>query len=231
MRLTSACWCALALALAAPARAQSGSAPRPAGEERVPNFLGATGLLLVPSAYLQRDRQLSAHVGFASEFVSGGAILGLRDRLELGVSGVDTDEGFAGGNSGALANAKLNLVQETLKLPAFSVGVMDAFDTLDQDPAWYAVVSKYVIGYFVEGLTGQDVALKLHLGYGSGIYGKELFTGGELFFNERLAGIAEVADGSFNLGGRYHAHRWTATIALFDLEHVGGGLVYTMAFR
>jgi hypothetical protein len=226
-------WLALALTLApaASAGAQSGPAPRPAGEDRVPNFLGATGLLLVPSADLQRDRQLSAHVAGTSGIVGGGILVGVRNRLEIGVTGVDADEEFAGGHHGTLANAKLNLFRETLKLPAVSVGVIDAFDALDRNPGWYVVASKYVIRYFVQGITGQDIALKLHLGYGGGIYDKELFTGAELFFRGHLAGLAEYANGEVNLGGRYHARHWAATIAVFDLEHLGGGIVYTSAFR
>src|SRR2546430_604890 len=54
----------LILAVASVARA--GPAPRPAGEERVPNFLGATGLLLIPSAYVQRNRQADAGRSCAS---------------------------------------------------------------------------------------------------------------------------------------------------------------------
>lgn len=227
MRIPSVFSFALALALAAPARAQSGSSPRPTGEARVPNFLGATGLLFVPSAYLQRDRQLSAHISGTSGLVGGGILLGVRNQLEIGVAGVDEEDG----DSGVLANAKLGLLQETLKLPALSAGVIDGLDTLDQGADWYVVASKYVIGYFVQGLTGQDIALKLHLGYGGGIYDNELFAGAELFLRGPLTGIAEYAKGEVNLGGRYHARHWTATIALFDLDRVGGGIVYTTAFR
>jgi hypothetical protein len=163
--------------------------------------------------------------------VVSGIVAGVRNRLEIGVTGVDADEEFAGGDSGLLANAKLILLTGTLKLPAVSVGVIDAFDALDQHPGWYVVASKYIIRYFVQGLTGQDVALKLHLGYGGGIYDKELFAGAELFFRGPLAGMAEYANGEVNLGGRYHARHWTATLTVFDLEHLGGGIVYSAAFR
>jgi hypothetical protein len=233
MRMPSLPWLALALTLALAARvsAQTGGVPRPTGEARVPNFLGATGLLLVPSAYLQKDRQLSAHVGGTSDFLGGGAVLGFANRLEIGVAGVDADAGVAGGESGILANAKLGVLQETLTMPALSVGVIDAFDALDRDASWYVVASKYVIGYFVQGLTGQQIAAKLHLGYGGGLYDQEIFAGAELFLRGPLSGMAEVANGEVNLGGRYHARHWTATVALFDFDQIGGEVVYTMAFR
>jgi hypothetical protein len=221
----------LVLVLAAPSMARAEPPARPAGEERVPNLLGATGLLLVPSAYLQRDRQLSAFVGGTSEFVVGGVAAGIHNRLELSVVGVDGEDGFADGSSGVLANAKLSLKKETLTLPAFSVGIIDAFDTLNQHPNWYLVASKYVIPYFVEGLTGQGLALKLHVGYGDGIYDQELFLGAELFFRAPVSGIVEYANGDFSVGGRYHGRRWSATIGLLDLQRVGGRIAYTVVLR
>jgi hypothetical protein len=221
----------LVLVLAAPSMARAAPPARPAGEERVPNLLGASGLLLTPSAYLQRDRQLSAFVGGTSESVVGGVAAGIRDRLELSVVGIDGEDGFADGSSGVLANAKLSLKQETLTLPAFSVGIIDAFDTLDRHPSWYLVASKYVIPYFVEGLTGQKLALKLHVGYGGGIYDQELFAGAELFFRGPLAGMVEYANGDINIGGRYRARRWRVTVGLLDLQRVGGGIAYTVALR
>jgi hypothetical protein len=233
----------LILILAVSSVARAGPAPRPAGEERVPNFLGATGLLLIPSAYVPRDRQadagrscasplpVTAFVAGISDSVVGGVVAGIRNRLELSVAGVDSEGEFADERSGVLANAKLSLVKETLTLPAFSVGVIDAFDTLDQHPSWYVVASKYLIPYFVQAVSGQDLALKLHLGFGGGIYNEELFAGAELFFRAPLAVMAEYASGELNIGGRYHARRWSATIGMFDFRHIGGGIAYTVAFR
>jgi hypothetical protein len=221
----------LILILAVPSVARAGPAPRPAGEERVPNFLGATGLLLVPSAYIQRDRQVTGFVAGTSDSVAGGFVAGIRNRLELSLAGVDAEDDLPDERSGVLANAKLSLVKETLTLPALSVGVIDAFDTLASHASWYVVASKYVIPYFVQGLTGQDLALKLHLGFGGGIYDEELFAGAELFFRAPLAVIAEYANGELNIGGRCHARRWSATIGLFDFQHIGGGIAYTAALR
>jgi hypothetical protein len=221
----------LVLVLAAPTMARAEPPARPAGEERVPNLLGATGLLLIPSAYLQRDRQLSAFVAGTSDSVVGGVAAGIRNRLELSVVGVDVEDTLADGSSGVLANAKLSLKKETLTLPAFSAGIIDAFDTLDQHPSWYLVASKYVIPYFVEGLTGQKLALKLHAGYGGGIYDQEPFAGAELFFRGPIAGMVEYANGEINIGGQYYAGRWRVTIGLLDLQRVGGGIAYTLALR
>ena len=43
--------------------------------------------------------------------------------------------------------------------------------------------------------------------------------------------MVEYTNGQFNIGGRYHARRWSATIGLLDLQRVGGGIAYTAALR
>jgi hypothetical protein len=99
----------LVLILVAASTARAAPAPRPADEDRVPNVLGTTGLLLIPSAYLQRDRQISISVAGTSDSVAGGIVAGMRNQLELSVTGVDAEDGFADGRSGVLANAKLSM--------------------------------------------------------------------------------------------------------------------------
>src|SRR5207245_91379 len=116
-------------------------------------------------------------------------------------------------------------------LPALSVGATDAFDALDEGRSWYVVASKYLIGYFAEALTGKEVALKLHLGYGGGIYDRQVFAGTELFFAKNVTAMAEYAHGDVNVGSRFHAGRFSATVGLFDFRHVGGGIGYTVALR
>src|SRR5438094_9087560 len=83
----------LILVLIASSMARAEPPARPAAEDPVPNLLGATGLLLIPSAYLQRDHQLSAFVAGTSDSVVGGVTVGARNRLELSVMGLDTEGG------------------------------------------------------------------------------------------------------------------------------------------
>jgi hypothetical protein len=219
------------LVLAKPALAQGELYARPIGEARVPNLLGATGLLLTPSAYVQRDRQISAFLGGNHDFVAGGVSAGLCDRLELGLTALDGSDRFTDGDAHLLADAKLSLLRETLILPALSVGVVDAFDALNKGAGWYLVTSKYLIGYLSEAVTGQKVALKLHVGYGGGIYDEEFFAGAELFFPRALSAMAEYTNGKFNFGGRFHTRGIAATLALFDFDHVGGSIRYSVTIR
>jgi hypothetical protein len=222
---------ALALALSAPALAQTTAASRPIEEVRAPNFLGATGLLLIPSAFIQRDRELSAFVAGSADFVAGGAVMGIGHRLEVGATGLNGENAFVRRGSRFVGNARLSLFQETLLRPAFSVGVVDAFAALNRGPSWYLVTSKSVIRYFVRALTRRELAVKLHLGYGGGLYDRELFGGAELFLPGPLSAMAEVSDGKINVGGRVSVGGFRVTLGLFDLAHVGGGVSYTASLR
>jgi hypothetical protein len=220
----------LALALPVAAGAQTADS-RPDDEARVPNFLGATGLLLIPSAFIQRDRQFSVFVAGSTDFAGGGAVGGIGSRLEVGAAALNGENAFARRGTRFAGNAKLNLAKETLLRPAFSLGVTDAFAALNRGPSWYLVTSKSLIRYFIQALTRQRLALKLHLGYGGGLYDRELFGGAELFLPGSLSALAEVSAGKINAGGRFTRGGLRATLGLFDLARVGGGVSYTAVFR
>lgn len=220
--------CLLPLAASAPAKAQDPvPVARPSSEARVPNFLGATGLLLAPSAYVQEPGAITPFFSGESRFVAGGVVAGVVDRLEVSGTILGGDNGFAGNDTEFLANAKFQLLKETPNLPAFSVGVIDAFSQLPGDPSWYVVASKY----FTRADTEQRFALKGHIGYGGGIYDQDLFAGAELVFDRKLSALAEFVNDDFNLGARYQQGAFGATIGLFDFSQLGGGVSYTFRLR
>jgi len=69
------------------------------------------------------------------------------------------------------------------------------------------------------------------VGYGGGLYRQEAFGGVELFFPGSLSALAEVSAGRINAGGRISLGSFQATLGLFDLSRVGGGLSYTASWR
>src|SRR5437588_10007660 len=117
MGMSRAGLCFVVLALVQPALAEGGPAARPAAEVRVPNFLGATGLLLTPTAYVQRDREISAFGAGSPDLVAGGIEAGIRNRFEAGAGVIHRREGIGDGRTKLLGNARLNLFRETLTLP------------------------------------------------------------------------------------------------------------------
>lgn len=216
---------ALTLALAAPAFAQNDvdTEARTNTEARVPNFFGSTGLFTTPSAYTQRNNSGAVYFAGTEDLIGGGAVVGLGDRFEIGASVLDID----GGDTEVLLNAKFNLLKETNQLPAISVGVIDAFDSLDLDQSWFVVASKY----FTRADTDQDFALKGHVGFGGGIYDEEIFAGAELFFGRNLSAVAEYVNGNFNIGGRVNYRGWTGSLVFFDVSDIGGQIAYHATLR
>lgn len=215
----------LTMAVAAPGFAQDiEPIERPASEDRTPNFVGATGLLLLPSAYVQERSAVSAFIYGSDNFITGGAVAGVLDKLEIGGTVLDPD----GGSTEFLLNGKFQLIREEGSTPAIAVGVVDVLDELGGDPSWYVVASKY----FTRAQTEQRFAVKGHLGFGGGsLYDEEIFAGAELVLDQRWSGIAEYVNSDFNVGVRFAKEGFAATLALFDLDDFGGGVSYSFRFN
>src|SRR4051794_9327560 len=103
----------LCLALLAAVPASAGPALTPAASSaataRVPNFLGSTGLMYAPSAYVQGNRDGSVFLAGSGDFFAFGALVGITDRFELGIGGLDPDHG----STDVLLNAKLQVLKES----------------------------------------------------------------------------------------------------------------------
>src|SRR5439155_4208323 len=141
-----------------------------------------------------------------------------------------------GADSRVLVNAKVKLLKESLLIPGVAVGAVDIFDTLNQGASWYVVGSK---GFpkFIPAIGG----LKLHAGYGGGLYGDRPFVGGELnlwtpldlipLTHPHFSALAELVHDKVNVGLRGQFRGFSATVALFDFDNVGGGISYTTGLR
>lgn len=210
---------ALLLGLSAPAHA-------------TPNFLGVSGLLNTPSAYTVGSNQAGAYFSATPDYTAGGVLAGIGNRFEVGVTvlGFDTS---GRSDTNVLANAKFALLREKGPLPAVAVGVTDAFDSLNIDPSWYLVASKDLTK--ILGVTG--LPLRVHAGYGGGLYNDRPFFGAELGLGTPLdllpvthphfSAIAEYQDEDVNLGLRGSWKGLSGTVSLFDFDRVGFALSYT----
>src|SRR4051812_13093165 len=105
MRKLTAVICLAGALLAAPAHAAPSLLN---GGPTSPNTLGATGLLLTPSAYTVGDRGISGGIFSENDFTSYSVLYGVTKRLEVGGTYLDTRHHF--GDNGFLANAKYNVL-------------------------------------------------------------------------------------------------------------------------
>lgn len=199
------------------------------------NFLGTRGLLVAPTADTVGAREFGAHLHVHDDFQSYGLLAGVSDRLELGLTFLNLDNA-AGDDSEFLVNAKFALLRENIAVPGVAVGVIDAFDELDADTSWYLVASKGFPN--VLPIVG---GLRLHAGYGGGIFADELFFGLELQVGTPLDVLpvthptfyflAEYVNDDVNLGLRGRWSGFSAEVGLFDFEDFGFGASYITTFR
>src|ERR1041385_6901111 len=78
-----------------------------------PNFLGPTGLLLIPTADVVGNREWNVHAHFIDRDSTStfGANVGLIQNLEVGVTGLHS----SGSSTIGILNGKYRLVPETAK--------------------------------------------------------------------------------------------------------------------
>lgn len=221
----------LVVALAAPARA--GEPGIISGSGATPNFVGSTGLLETPDANTVGDKGFSVFAGFNPRYNGFGVLFGPIDRLEVGVSFLDFDNG----GDDLAVNAKFSLLKESALIPGFAVGVVDAFDEFGTDASWYLVAGKDLRKL----LPILPFDVKASLGYGGGIYGDEPFAALEIgigtpldlipLSHPRFSFIPEYRNGDVNLGLRGKWRGFGATIALFDFHRVGALFSYSAGLR
>jgi len=211
---------AAALLLSTTSTATAQSTARPAAEARIPDLTAATGLIRVPSAYIQSADTVSIFGAALPHTAFGGAVLGIANRVEAGAASRDVD---IDGNR-VIGTAKVNLLPEQLLRPAISIGVIDQ--------SRYIVVSKFVIPYFVEAVTGRKhLALKLHGGYGDGLFRRTALGGVEVVADGGISLIAEVAGGHGSGGVRYVHGAWSATASMLDSRNAAGIVSYALKLR
>lgn len=201
---------------------------RPAAEAPIPDLTAATGLIRLPSAYVQHDSEVSLFTSAEPHSANVGVLAGIDNRVEVGVASREL-----GGRAGtAFGTAKANLVPEQLLSPAVSVGVVDPFDSGGSGRSGYVVVSKDVIPYFMEAISGRtDFSLKLHTGYGGGMFRRRAFAGVEIIHSTGLGLIGEVVSGRGSAGLRFSRNGFAATAAMLDARDAAGSVSYSLDWR
>ncbi len=186
----------LALALAIPACTLAADAPAAgptAASTASISWLGQSGLLLTPTAdTLGGALRVSGAFHHITDTASVSSVtVGLPGGLEVGGLFYDFP---AGGRKGEFTgSAKWQL---PFKPCGFDVaaGWWDVADKVDGSP--YAIVSRQVT-------LVNDLPLRLHAGWGGGIYGDKIIGGGDLLLDQNLAVMAEFDGRDLNGGIRW----------------------------
>jgi hypothetical protein len=196
MAIRAAALAALAATMAVGASAQDRPLQNDILGARFNTFWGPYGLITVPDAY----------AGSANRAVAG-TLLGDQKAFTVNygiVNGVDLGLAYIDRNTMSnklIANAKINLIPSNFRGFQIGAGVIDATDSINN--------TTYVMASFQTGvpeaLASKYVGLRLHAGYGTGIYREKIIGGGELLINNRSSIVGEWNGTKANAGVRYIA--------------------------
>ncbi len=170
----------------------------PRGENpaiRVNTLLGPTGLITVPTSTPTRfDRfQLSTSLGKDVRTVSLN--WGIFDSVEVGGTFVDRE----GARNKVIATAKVLLLPQNFDWLEVAFGTIDPFDAIDNTVYGIASVNIRVPSEAPEDVVG----LRLHIGYGTGIFRDKVIGGGEVFLTRNFSLVGEYNGVDTNGALRY----------------------------
>ena len=158
----------------------------PRGENpaiRVNTLLGPTGLITVPTSTTTRVGRFQLGTAFGQNIRTVSVNWGIFDSIEIGGTVVDRNNQ----NNKVIATAKVTIIPQNFEWLELGFGAIDPFDAINNTVYGMASVNVRVPTQTTE----QVVGLRLHLGYGTGIYRDKVIGGGEVFLGNRFSVVAE----------------------------------------
>ena len=188
----------LALGVAALAYSASFGQVEPRGENpaiRVNTLLGPTGLITVPTSTTTRVERFQLGTAFGKDIRTVSVNWGIFDSIEVGGTVVDCNNQ----NNKVIATGKVTIIPQNFEWLELGFGAIDPFDAINNTVYGMASVNVRVPTEAAE----QVVGLRLHIGYGTGIYRDKVIGGGEVFLGNRFSVVAEYNGVDTNAALRY----------------------------
>jgi hypothetical protein len=162
---------------------------------RVSTLRGPTGLINIPTSAVVPTGTLAIGTNFSRDVRGPSLNYGLTQNVEVGATFFDIDAG----PDRVYFHGKLNVIPANLPNVELAVGAMDVGHGDNQ--TIYVVGSAFLTpGTWIEE---NGRALRVHLGYGGGIFRSEIFGGAEAIMDQRWALLGEWDGRNFNGGIRY----------------------------
>jgi hypothetical protein len=162
---------------------------------RVNTLLGPTGLITVPTSTTTRVERFQLSTAFGKDIRTVSVNWGIFDSTEVGGTVVDCNNQ----NNKVIATAKVTIIPQNFEWLELGFGAIDPFDAMNNTVYGMASVNVRVPTQTTE----QVVGLRLHLGYGTGIYRDKVIGGGEVFLGNRFSVVAEYNGVDTNAALRY----------------------------
>ena len=157
---------------------------------------GSTGLIAVPTAYVQAPRTVKLGATFSEDLSSGYVNFGLFENFEAGVAIFDRP----GNNDHGIVNAKFHV--PLTNTDRFQLGI-GALDLADQERQSFYIVASSAITVPDYVRDANAVGMNLHFGIGTGYFDGRIFGGAEFFFAQGFDVLTEWDGNDFNAGLRY----------------------------
>ncbi|MFN3689393.1 MAG: hypothetical protein ACK4UU_00535 [Fimbriimonadales bacterium] len=170
----------------------------PRGENpaiRVNTLLGPTGLITVPTSTTTRVDRFQLGVAMGQNIRTVSLNWGIFDSVEIGGVVVDRNNQ----NNKVIATGKVTIIPQNFDWLELGFGAIDPFDAINQTVYGIASVNVRVPSQASERVVG----LRLHLGYGTGIYRDKVIGGGEVFLNDQFSIVGEYNGVDTNFALRY----------------------------
>jgi hypothetical protein len=162
---------------------------------RVNTLLGSTGLITVPTSTTTRVERFQLSTAFGKDIRTVSVNWGIFDSIEVGGTVVDRNNQ----NNKVIATAKVTIIPQNFEWLELGFGTIDPFDAINNTVYGMASVNVRVPTETAD----QVVGLRLHLGYGTGIYRDKVIGGGEVFLGNRFSVVAEYNGVDTNIALRY----------------------------
>lgn len=170
----------------------------PRGENpaiRVNTLFGATGLITVPTSTTTRFDRFQLGVALGHNVRTVSLNWGIFDGVEVGGVVVDCNNQ----NNKVIATGKVTIIPQNFDWLELGFGTIDPFDAINKTFYGMASVNVRVPSQAEE----QVVGVRLHLGYGTGIYRDKVIGGGEVFLNGQFSVVGEYNGVDSNFALRY----------------------------
>ncbi|MEN3002011.1 MAG: hypothetical protein ABDI19_09260 [Armatimonadota bacterium] len=170
----------------------------PRGENpaiRVNTLFGSTGLITVPTSTTTRVERFQLGTAFGHNVHTVSLNWGVFEGIEIGGTFVDR----AHADNKVLATAKVTIIPQNFEWLELGFGTIDPFDAIERTAYGIASVNVRLPADAEE----EAVRLRLHLGYGTGMFRDKIIGGAEVFFDNRFSAIVEYNGVDTNAALRY----------------------------
>ncbi|MEN6371058.1 MAG: YjbH domain-containing protein [Armatimonadota bacterium] len=212
--------------------------------QAAPSYLGPSGVILTPDEKTVPHKQFGigyhmiSNIDFRGDDNRDLNIFhneyGLTPSIEIGPTIVDQQD-----NGSDLAiNGKWRFMDETAKIPAIAVGVLDASgNAIDDNASFYLLFSKNLTRTATEVAKTPSKPLRGTIGVGSGFF-DGIFASLDWTYNPQLSVMAEIVNGGdffdntmVNAGLRYSiSSGLRLDLATIDFDSIAFGISYTGGF-